>query len=106
MELWWHTNNNAGFGCKKAGKKAQQLGVRPGIPDLFFARPNAFHAGLFIELKSTQGRVSKAQKQVMQQLSANGYRVEVCRDLDTFIDVINEYFSHGRREATNPNTQP
>ena len=66
-------------GGKRGGltaHKLQQEGVLAGVPDLFVAdgRP-----GLYIELKAPKkGRISPAQKTVIQKLQENGYPVAVC----------------------------
>lgn len=57
-------------------------GTRAGVPDLFLAIP----PGLWIELKVTEdkalgrkrGRLSDVQKEMIAQLRAAGWRVEVC----------------------------
>ncbi len=92
--LWWHTNNNAGFGSVKAGKKAKRLGVLAGVPDLFIAHPSSKHHGLFVELKVGKGYLSRQQKKIIGQLRSNGYRVIIARSLDDIITEL-EKLDHG-----------
>lgn len=72
-------------------------GVTAGIPDLFIAAPRisdykeADYHGLFIELKSDTGKLSPVQREVVIWLSVSGYQVSVCRSVEEFIKVVNEY---------------
>lgn len=67
-------------------------GVRAGIPDLMLAVPSQGFHGLFIEMKKRHGgTVSKAQKEVIPLLSAQGYRCEICRGFDEALGVLKEY---------------
>ena len=66
-------------------------GLLPGVPDLFFPiASNGFH-GLFMEVKSEKGHVSKHQKETMSKLSLNGYKCVVVYSLDDAIKEIKEY---------------
>lgn len=66
-------------------------GLLPGVPDLFFpVASNVFH-GLFMEVKSEKGRLSKEQKNVIKRLSLNGYKCVVVFSLDDAIKEIKEY---------------
>ena len=66
-------------------------GLLPGVPDLFFpVASNGFH-GLFMEVKSEKGHVSKHQKETMSKLSLNGYKCVVVYSFDDAIKEIKEY---------------
>ena len=55
----------------------RQLGVRAGVPDLFYPVPlNGFH-GLFIEMKAGNGRVRPEQKRWLDALETFGYKCVV-----------------------------
>ena len=95
---FWHTNNNAGFGNVRAGKKAKRLGVLPGVPDLFFPISNNVHHGLFIELKSAKGRLSPVQKQLKDKLCESGYLVKIARSFEETLTILGEYCDHGRSD--------
>ena len=67
-------------------------GVRGGVPDLFLAVPSAGKAGLFIELKVADGKLSQAQQNVISDLRSNGYAVAVIwNSVSEVIDCIKAY---------------
>lgn len=84
---------NGGQRDVRVAVRLRAEGVRPGVPDLFWPVARGQYHGLWIELKSSTGRVSAAQKAWIDQLQANGYRVEVCRTFEEAIRVVSEYFS-------------
>jgi hypothetical protein len=67
-------------------------GVVAGIPDLFLAQPSLHYSGLFVEMKSTKGRLSDNQKAVIPKLELN-YKVVICNSFDSFKEQINLYLS-------------
>ena len=76
---------NGGHRHIAVATKLKAEGVKPGVPDIFlpWARsgsqwPHDKGAhGLFIELKSTKGKLSSAQIAWMRNLQSSGYQVEV-----------------------------
>ncbi len=66
--LWWHTPNGERRDAR-TGAKLKAMGVRPGIPDIFFYRQAEL---LFVEQKVLGGRLSKAQKAMTGLLSELG----------------------------------
>ena len=52
----------------------RQMGVKSGVPDLFYPVPMHGYHGLFIEMKTEKGRLSKEQKQWIDVLTTFGYR--------------------------------
>lgn len=95
-------------------KRLKQMGLSPGFPDLFLAVPRAnsitleidgkievlyferdLYTGLFLELKTKTGRVSKEQLEKHNLLRTQGYRVEVVRSLDAGMEVFNDYLKEG-----------
>lgn len=78
--------------------KAKKAGMVQGIPDLFLPVPmfdehdHPIFSGLYLELKRRQGgRLSEAQKWFIEQLRANGFRVEVPAGAPEAISIITEY---------------
>lgn len=73
------------------GRMLQKMGVRRGIPDLalFLARKE-YHA-LFVEMKAPNEYPRPEQRQIMASLEQDGYKCVVCRSLDEFRNIINEY---------------
>lgn len=69
----------------------RQMGVKPGVPDLFYPVPLKGYHGLFIELKAGAGRLSESQKRWIEILKTFGYRVEVCRGWKEAAKILEEY---------------
>lgn len=87
---------NGGLRDKGTGRRLKLEGVLPGVPDLFLpAARQGFH-GLFIEMKSAQGRVSEEQKATIEALAINGYRVHVARSANEAITILSDYMG-GKR---------
>ena len=57
----------------------RQMGVRSGVPDLFYPVPMGGYHGLFIEMKTGTGRASAAQKKWIAALEQFGYKVVVAK---------------------------
>jgi hypothetical protein len=70
---------NGGLRSKIEAKIFKGMGVRPGTPDVFCIKAGQICC---IELKSERGRLSRAQRQTIEQLRAAGARVEVASSLD------------------------
>lgn len=66
-------------------------GLLPGVPDLFLPAARGCYHGLYIELKSSSGRLSKPQKEIISKLADNGYKVLVCTE---FYDAVSEIESY------------
>lgn len=82
---------NGGHRHMTVAKELKKEGVRRGVPDLQLAYPVGVYSGLFIEMKSRTGRVSKNQKKYIERLREVGYRVEVVKSFDEFKELIDEY---------------
>lgn len=71
---------NGGWRNKTTAMNLKREGVRPGVPDLFFAVPNSQYHGLFIEMKRTKNSsTSKEQKEWIKYLNEAGYKAVVCK---------------------------
>lgn len=78
--LLFHTPNG-GHRSKRQGALLKLTGVRAGVPDLFLPVARGGYHGLFIEMKVAdrkKGRVSKEQKQWIDDLITQGYDAKVC----------------------------
>jgi hypothetical protein len=79
--------------------RLKKEGMRAGLPDLALPVPAAGFAGLWVEMKTTDGSVSKDQRVWHATLRALGHRVEVCRSIDAACAVLREYAVAFDREA-------
>jgi hypothetical protein len=85
---------NGGKRNPATAKRLKEEGVLPGIPDLCLAAPSPSGAhGLFIEMKTTSGRLSAAQKQRKQELEQSGYSVAVAFGYEAAKQAIEDYLS-------------
>lgn len=90
--LLFHPKNE-GHGDRIAGAIAKAEGVVPGVPDLILAIPNAHHCMLCIEMKTAKGRQSESQKRYQRMAETATAEYHVCRDVNTFQDIIAAYLS-------------
>ncbi|MFY3456953.1 VRR-NUC domain-containing protein [Achromobacter xylosoxidans] len=82
---------NGGQRNATVAAKLQGQGVKPGVPDLCLPVPRFGCPGLWIEMKTQEGRVSAHQKDWIAYLRKAGYRVEICRSFDEARDVLLGY---------------
>ena len=85
-----HTHAGTRVVCS-GGARLKAMGMQTGFPDLFLAVPRRGMHGLFIEMKSETGRLEPSQREMLALLSEQGYATAVCRSLDDFQDVIDNY---------------
>lgn len=70
---------NGGLRSKSEAKRFKGAGVKAGVPDVFLPIASNMYHGLFIEMKSSNGRVSKEQEYWLSELAKEGYQTAVCR---------------------------
>lgn len=73
-----------------ASAKAQ--GMRAGIPDLSLPVPIGGYHGLYIEMKTEDGRLSDDQKDVTVRLARLGYKVVVAYSQGEAKEAIRSYY--------------
>jgi hypothetical protein len=89
-------------------------GVRKGVPDLCLPVPMwgrytddgqiDWYHGLFIEMKKEKGgTVSKEQKEWIELLKKQGYRVEVCKGYEAAVKVLEDYLNPNLLYGNNEN---
>ena len=70
----------------------RQMGVKAGVPDLFYPVPMKSYHGLFIEMKTRKGgRLSMAQKKWITALAELGYKVVVAKGWEEARTALEEY---------------
>ena len=69
-----------------------QVGVKPGVPDMFLPVAREGCHGLYIELKRRDGgRVSPEQTAWMDALARQGYKTALCHGWDAAREEIQRY---------------
>lgn len=84
---------NGGYRNNIEAVRFKMEGVRAGVSDLCLAVKKGDFGALYIEMKSNQGRVSKLQKEWQEKAENAGNKCVVCRSLDEFMCIVNEYMS-------------
>lgn len=91
LRLMFHIPNGGSRNPIEAANLKRQ-GVKAGVPDVFL--PIARHGchGLFIEMKRAKGGVlSQFQREYIEALMREGYRVAVCHGFEEAKRTIEEY---------------
>lgn len=87
-----HHIPNGGKRSKSEAARFKALGVKAGVPDIFLPCAQGGYHGLYIELKRTKGgKLSAAQKEWIDALRGQGYKVIVCYGFDEAREVIISY---------------
>lgn len=86
---------NGGFRNSREALRMKEEGVLPGVSDLVILVPNSHFHALCIEMKTERGRLSKNQIIFRDNAERLGYRYAVCRSLEEFCTVVEEYFGDG-----------
>lgn len=82
---------NEGKRSWQEGKRMKRAGMSAGVPDWFLAVPRKGYCGLFIEQKSSSGKVTANQSAWLRNLSAQGYLAVICVGQDAVRDCIESY---------------
>lgn len=82
---------NEGKRSARYGRILKDMGLRPGVSDLFIAMPCRGFGGAWIELKSANGVVSIHQKEFLADMTEQNYFTAICRSIDETIKVIQWY---------------
>lgn len=90
LKLLYHCPNG-GSRNKAEAVKLKQMGTRAGIPDLCFPVPKGKYAGLYIEMKSENGRLQENQKETLRLLARYGNYCAICHEANEAIRVLEEY---------------
>jgi len=77
-----------------AGKRAKELGMKAGYPDLFLPVAKQNKHGLFIELKTKTGKLQINQKEWLNKLNEQGYMAIVCYGQDSARKEILKYLGY------------
>lgn len=91
---WYHVPNElASSGRTGAirGRRAKDEGVKAGVPDCIIPSHMCV-----IELKSSKGRLSPAQREWLDDYAGWGWTAAVCRSMDEVIEILRSIGALGR----------
>lgn len=82
---------NGGYRNKATAGKMKEEGVLAGVADLILLLPNRTCHALCIEMKTRTGRQAETQREWQRLIEQDGYKYVVCRSIEDFMAVIQEY---------------
>lgn len=83
---------NGGLRSKTEAVRLKRVGVKAGVSDLFFASPHGGYHGLWIEMKRQHdGKLSRPQKEWLEDMRAAGYMAERADGADEAIEILERY---------------
>jgi len=71
--------------------KMKREGVKKGVPDVCLPVPRKNFHGLFIEMKSSKGKLTKEQLEWLLNLQAQGFAGAVCHNCEQAQTIIIKY---------------
>lgn len=84
---------NGGKRTARTAAILKKTGVKKGVFDLFLPIARGGAHGLFIEMKTKTGRLTKLQVLMSKALDAQGYHTQIARSLVEFIDLCEWYLN-------------
>jgi hypothetical protein len=78
-----------------AGAIMKRMGILKGASDIFMAWPNKGYHGMFIEVKSRTGKLTKEQAEFLNRMELVGYYIAVCYGAEDVIDTMKFYLQNG-----------
>ena len=104
LDLAFHVPNGGSRNIV-AATRLKRMGTKRGMPDICIPiasrkrydcewniYPTYYH-GLWIEMKSKKGNLSKDQKAIRELLQIEGHLVYTCHDSESAIKIIKEYLN-------------
>ena len=85
---------NGGKRMKSVAARFKAMGVKKGVPDLFLPVAKKGYPGLWIEMKRAKGGcLSPHQKEWINKLCAQGYRVTCCHGFEAAVAELVTYLN-------------
>lgn len=84
---------NGGYRTATTARNMKLEGVVAGVADLILLVPSRTCHGLCIEMKTPKGRQTPRQKQWQEAVKAMGYRYEIARSIEEFMNIIDYHFN-------------
>lgn len=83
---------NGGYRHRTTAVRMKRTGVVAGVYDLFLSVPSGGYNGLYIENKVGYNKLTISQMKFGEAVKKKGYAVAVCKTMDGFIEVVEQYF--------------
>ena len=77
----------------RQGVTLKRMGVKKGVTDIFIGLPCGGYYGLWLELKTEGGKLSKEQKEFIDRKNARGYLALAAWGFDDAVNAIKDYLS-------------
>ena len=90
LQLLFHIPNG-GYRNEIEAANLKRQGVKRGVPDLCLPVARKGYHGLYIELKTKNGKASEWQEQWLADLNEQGYLAVVCRGSDEARKMLEDY---------------
>lgn len=90
---WLHHIPNGGSRNQLEAKKLKEMGVKPGVADLFLPCPKGCYHGMYIEMKFGNNRHTDRQKEFLADMAETGYFVVTCYSYEDAKRMLKEYVS-------------
>lgn len=91
--LLFHVTNEDSKSNMIEGARKKAMGLIAGVSDLILLIPRGRWHGLMIEMKTEDGYQRPEQKEWQRLVESQGYRYEVVRSKDAFIELIDSYLA-------------
>lgn len=86
------------------GVLLRRMGVKRGVADLFIAYPRAQtnFSGLWLELKTETGKLTKEQREFLEKMRAQGYCASCAWGIEQAKDIFLAYINNNPYVAVSP----
>lgn len=88
-----HHIPNGGSRDPIEAKRLKEQGVKPGVPDLCLPVARGQYHGLYIEMKTETGKTSPEQDWWVEEITRQGYFVEVCHGWESAVRTLEWYMN-------------
>jgi hypothetical protein len=91
--IWHHHSPNGELRNKIIGAKLKRMGTSAGFPDYIIPYAKKSYYGLYIEVKSANGKLSPTQKEWFKFLNEQNYLAVSCKGWLEATKIVEDYFS-------------
>lgn len=99
LKLMYHIPNE-GKRSVSTGARLKREGLKKGVADICLPCPRGKHHGLYMELKSEDGKASKEQIDFLYAVCKEGYSAHICYGAENAINVLKWYLRQSKPQKT------